>query len=170
MSLSPGSIDTNDLSPNAGILGTQIADNTIQFRNLLQTDVFKVVESGSFSFAWSVSGINSSTYNYGYVTAKTTTTNYKIYNSSTPPIVLVYEYDSAAAAFFPVSNNQIITQGIGWTNSTNNANYNIFYQLGVYNTNFVLSVVTTGYAIGSYSGAGASSTDSIQYYVLQQNS
>jgi len=34
MSLQSGSIDTNDLSANAGILGTQIADGTIQTRNI----------------------------------------------------------------------------------------------------------------------------------------
>jgi len=48
--ISPGSIDTNDLSPNAGILGTQIADNTIQFRNLLSTDVFKIGLKGTYTF------------------------------------------------------------------------------------------------------------------------
>lgn len=34
MSFSPGNLDTSDISANAGILGTQIADNTIQTRNI----------------------------------------------------------------------------------------------------------------------------------------
>jgi hypothetical protein len=52
MSLSSGEITTIDLSPNANIQGTQIADNTIQFRNLAG-NVFKVIASNTISLVQS---------------------------------------------------------------------------------------------------------------------
>lgn len=61
MSLESGQITTSDLSANAGILGNQIADGTIETRNLAAQaiqafqiqngDVFKIVQSGQISLA-----------------------------------------------------------------------------------------------------------------------
>lgn len=48
MSLQPGEIIGPDLSPNAQILGTQIADNTIQLRNLTD-DTFRILSKGQLS-------------------------------------------------------------------------------------------------------------------------
>lgn len=48
MSLEPGQIVGQDLSPNANILGTQIADKTLLFRNFSE-DVFKIVSTGTAS-------------------------------------------------------------------------------------------------------------------------
>ena len=45
MSLESGQIIQDDISPNAGILGTQIADKTLSLRNL-SDDTFGIVASG----------------------------------------------------------------------------------------------------------------------------
>lgn len=46
MTFAPGQITGTDLSPNANILGTQIADRTLQFRNFSE-DVLKVAETAT---------------------------------------------------------------------------------------------------------------------------
>lgn len=50
MSLSEGQITSTDISPNAGILGTQIADNTIQLRNLADS-TFRIVKTDTVTFS-----------------------------------------------------------------------------------------------------------------------
>lgn len=46
MTFSQGNLDHSDLSANAGILGTQIADKSLQLRNL-SDDAFGIVLSGT---------------------------------------------------------------------------------------------------------------------------
>lgn len=46
MTFAQGQLTGTDLSPAAGILGTQIADKTLQFRNFSE-DTFKIVRSGT---------------------------------------------------------------------------------------------------------------------------
>lgn len=45
-------VTNHDLAPDAGILGTQIADKTIQLRNI-SDDVFGIVASGTYTLALS---------------------------------------------------------------------------------------------------------------------
>lgn len=70
MSLSPGEITSSDLSPNAGILGTQLADNTIQLRNLTD-DTFRIVMSGSIAIP-DVSGFTAAAGKFNSSSATTT--------------------------------------------------------------------------------------------------
>lgn len=82
MSLDSGEITSQDLSPNAGILGTQIADKTIEARNLADgviptsaitdgDDIFIIndVLTASFSITPATTGTSTVTitHNLGYV-------------------------------------------------------------------------------------------------------
>lgn len=59
MTFAPGQLDTNDISPNAGIQGNQLADGTLQARNFAPNvipaaalpinQVFKIVKSGTIT-------------------------------------------------------------------------------------------------------------------------
>lgn len=61
MTFAPGQITGTDLSATANILGTQIADKTLQFRNFNEA-VFKIIASGTGvapGFTLSAAGTNT---------------------------------------------------------------------------------------------------------------
>lgn len=64
MSIAPGEITTTDLSPNANIQGTQIADKTLQWRNFAG-DVLQVIKKGSFNVSSSGATLNTSSVAHG---------------------------------------------------------------------------------------------------------
>lgn len=70
MSISPGEIIGADLSPNANILGTQIADKTLQLRNL-SDDTFGIIRSGTLNVTQGAVTGTSGQYVTGVATVST---------------------------------------------------------------------------------------------------
>lgn len=155
MSINPGEIIGSDLSPNANILGTQIADNTILLRNLTD-DTFRIVQTGTGT-AGAITTTNSSA---GTWTTKSVQVPVA-HNLGYAPANLVYVDFSGGAG----TNLVTIPSTLFGTNTPNSAAYFwISYYVVVDATNLYINTTLT-----VYGAAGGSVTAlPFKYYLLQE--
>jgi len=151
MSLNPGEITSTDLSPNAQILGTQIADNTIQLRNLTD-DTFRVVavKTGTIpSFTVSNPGAGNFGTNLVSITIP--------HNLGYVPAILGYATNTAGDYLLsiPWSTNSGSGTTASWTT--------LYYTVD--NTNIYAYFEATAYGNTTYSSGG---TWPVKFYLLQE--
>lgn len=113
--LQSGQITSTDLSPNAGILGTQIADKTLQFRNFNE-DTFKVVNPGGTAATVSLT-------NGSYTAVKTWTTTVAHNQNRTPGFMAFVDLSTLPS--LAVSTGLSPVPGIGMT-ATSGLGTNVF--------------------------------------------
>lgn len=148
MSLEPGSITGQDISPNANILGTQIADRTIQLRNL-STDTFGIIKTIPLTLSFT----RSSTTFASYV-------NSVAHNQTfTPTIIADISIDSTLTGTPPARqfiNSYVLSANIG----------GVFTAIGqiyctVDSTNVYFQVDISTVSSGTYN-------NSVKIYILQE--
>lgn len=148
MSLEPGQIIGTDLSPTANILGTQIADKTLQFRNFTEA-VFKIVSTGS---ATTPSG--SPTTAAGYYAGTLTTT--VAHNLGFVPMVI--GAIKIGSTYYMLPTTTVITDGSSYQKA--------FFRFAVDSTNVYIGKHYNGFG----NSVSDSTTYSVVYYLLQQTS
>lgn len=85
MALESGQITGQDLSPSANILGTQIADKTLQFRNFSE-DVFKIVKSFTVPLTITLDGTGHYTQSVQQAHGLTYTPSYQAFINIDPSL------------------------------------------------------------------------------------
>jgi hypothetical protein len=148
MSLNSGEITGADLSPNANILGTQIADNTIQLRNLTDS-TFRIVTTGTASV--SLSSFSGSAGNY---TVSHSTTDVA-HGLSVAPVVIAYITPNGSPPYRLMPYTSMNTTPL-W------ATYSVFVDMT--NVTFRIDAMI----FGAVSSGDLSGT--VRYYILQESS
>lgn len=155
MALEPGQIIGTDLSPNANILGTQIADKTLQFRNFSE-DVFKIALKGTTTVPGHTLTGAAGTYtqNQSSITIA--------HNLGYVPAILMFN-GSSDGAYRPVPSGNV-----AWATG---ANYfiNIGTTYVIDSVNLNIYNISAGYGVASgYPSGYAVPAVAITYYLLQE--
>lgn len=148
MALIPGQIVGADLSPTANILGTQIADKTLLFRNFSE-DTFKIVKTGTKTLSGYTVALSAGNYTTGGVTDTVA------HNLGFVPAVIAYIINlTSTYELLPSSTVSGSGTSAIWTNVT----------VRVDSTNIYIVQSQMNFNQGSTVVGGAN----VRYYLLQE--